>query len=398
MPVEKISEGVFSVGVVDWDRRVFDELIPIPEGTSYNSYLVKGSDKVALLDTVDPPKADEFFSNLKEAGVEKIDYIISHHAEQDHSGSIPEVLERYPNVLVVTNAKCKGLLQDLLLIPDEKFMVIGDGDELELGGKTLKFFLTPWVHWPETMISYLKEDKILFTCDFFGSHVASNRLFVSDDPMEKALIYWGAKRYYAEIMMPFRTSIKKHIKLVESLDVRMIAPSHGLVYDDPSFIIDAYKDWISDDVKNEVVIPYISAHGSVKRMVSYVVSKLTESGVTVKPFNLSVADVGEIAMAMVDAATLVVGSSTILANPHPMIIYVSAFANALRPKTKFVSIIGSYGWGTRIVEQITDMIKAMKVEVIEPVVAKGYPKEDDFRNLDRLVADIINKHKEIGIL
>ncbi len=398
MPVEKIAEGVFSVGVVDWDRRVFDELVPIPEGTSYNSYLVKGSDKVALLDTVDPPKANELLSNLKEAGVEELDYIISHHAEQDHSGSIPELLKRYPEAKVVTNAKCKSFLQDLLLIPGEKFIVVGDGEELQLGGKTLQFLLTPWVHWPETMITYLKEDKILFTCDFFGSHVASSRLFVSNDSMEKASIYWGAKRYYAEIMMPFRTSIKKHIKLVESLEVDMIAPSHGLIYDDPSFIIDAYKEWTSDEVKNEVIIPYISAHGSVREMVGYVVSRLTEAGVTVKPFNLAVADVGEIAMAMVDAATLIVGSSTILAGPHPMVVYVAAFANALRPKTKFVSIIGSYGWGTRIVEQITEMIKAMRVEIIEPVVAKGYPKDEDFRKLDRLVDDVVSKHKEIGIL
>lgn len=171
--MRQINRDVFEVGAIDWDRRLFDELIPLPDGTSYNAYIVKGSEKIALIDTVDPPKTETLITNLAEAGVEKIDYLISHHAEQDHSGSIPYVLEIYPDAKVVTNEKCKNMLIDLLNIDGQRFIVIEDGRELSLGNKTIKFIFTPWVHWPETISTYLKEDKILFSCDFFGSHLAT---------------------------------------------------------------------------------------------------------------------------------------------------------------------------------------------------------------------------------
>ena len=201
----EIKPNVYSVGAIDWDRRLFDELIPLPDGTSYNAYLIKGSEKTALLDTVDPKKTHVLLDNLVRTGIERIDYVVAHHAEQDHSGSIPDVLLLYPDAKVVTNAKCKAMLMDLLRIDDDKFIVVEDGQELSLGDKTLQFVFIPWVHWPETMGTYLAEDKILFPCDFFGSHLATSSLFVEDEPM----VYECAKRYYAEIMMPFRTADKK---------------------------------------------------------------------------------------------------------------------------------------------------------------------------------------------
>ena len=200
----EIRPNVYSVGAVDWDRRLFDELIPLPDGTSYNAYLIKGSEKTALLDTVDPKKTHVLLENLASTGVERIDYVVAHHAEQDHSGSLPDVLLLYPNAKVVTNAKCKAMLMDLLRIDEDKFIVVEDGQKLSLGDKTLQFVFIPWVHWPETMGTYLAEDKILFPCDFFGSHLATSSLFVENEPM----VYEAAKRYYAEIMMPFRTPIK----------------------------------------------------------------------------------------------------------------------------------------------------------------------------------------------
>ncbi|UTB33412.1 MAG: FprA family A-type flavoprotein [Methanobacterium sp. ERen5] len=204
--IKTIKENVYSVGVEDWNRRIFDELIQIPDGTSYNSYLVKGNDKIALIDTVDPAKTEELLKNLRILDV-NIDYVIANHAEQDHSGSIPEILKQYPDAVVVTNAKCKELLTEFLLISEDKYITVKDGDILDLGEKTLKFIITPWVHWPDTMVSYLKPDKILFSCDFFGSHVATSHTFANDRD-----IYKPAKRYYAEIMMPFRTIIKNNLK------------------------------------------------------------------------------------------------------------------------------------------------------------------------------------------
>jgi flavorubredoxin len=202
--MRQLKTNVYAVGAIDWDRKLFDELIPLPDGTSYNAYLIKGSEKTALIDTVDPTKTYVLIDNLVKGGTTKIDYIISHHAEQDHSGSIPEILLLYPEAKVVTNAKCRDMLMDLLHIEEGKFITIEDGQTLSLGDKTLQFVFIPWVHWPETMGTYLKEDKIFFPCDFFGSHLATSSLFVDD----QATVYESAKRYYAEIMMPFRGPIK----------------------------------------------------------------------------------------------------------------------------------------------------------------------------------------------
>ncbi len=224
MKPRKIKGSVYWMGSVDWDRRLFDSLIPLPDGTSYNAYLIQGSKKTALLDSVNPPMADEFLSQLE--GISNIDYIISHHAEQDHSGAIPHVLEKYPEARVISTPKAKGMLIDLLPIPEKSIMTVENGQEISLGDKTLKFIYTPWVHWPETMVTNVNEDKILFSCDFFGSHIATD-LYVTDE----GRVHEAAKRYYVESMMPFRGIIQKNLE--------KIAPSHGPIYPRPSFIMDA---------------------------------------------------------------------------------------------------------------------------------------------------------------
>ncbi|MCK4233890.1 FprA family A-type flavoprotein [candidate division WOR-3 bacterium] len=393
MAIHEIKPNIHSVGAIDWDRRLFDELIPLPQGTSYNVYLIRGTQKTALIDTVDPQKESELVDNLKKLKVDKIDYIVSNHAEQDHSGTIPKILEMYPNAKVVTNPKCKTMLMEMLLIPDDKFMTVKDNDTISLGDKTLEFIIAPWVHWPETMLTFLKEDRILFPCDLFGSHFATSEPFVKDNWE----IYEPAKRYYAEIMMPFRTSIKKHLEKIKELDIEIIAPSHGPVYNNPRFIMDAYADWVSDKVKNEVIIPFVSMHGSTRSMVDYLVDALIEKGITVKPFNLTETDIGELAVALVDAATIVIGSPTVLVGPHPSAVYAAFLANALRPKLRFASIIGSFGWGGKMVEIISGMLTNLKVEIIEPVIIKGYPKKGDFEAIDRLADELSEKHKTLNL-
>jgi len=394
MAAREIRPAIYTVGAIDWDRRLFDELIPLPDGTSYNSYLVKGSEKVALIDTVDPSKEHELLANLKKVAVNSIDYVIANHAEQDHSGSIPKILEIYPTAKVLTNQKCKDMLMDLLLIPEDKFLTVNDRETISLGNKTLEFILAPWVHWPETMFTYLKEDKILFTCDFLGSHLAASDLFVVDEPK----VYESAKRYYAEIMMPFRVSIRRHLEVIKGVEIEMIAPSHGPLYQVPEFILNAYKEWVSDEVKNEVVIPYISMHGSTEKLVKHFVKALIERGITVKPFNLTKTDIGELAMALVDVATLIIASPTVLVGPHPNVVYAAYLVNALRPKLKFASVIGSYGWGGRMLEQIKGMLTNLKVEILEPIIVKGHPKEEDFKSLDRLADEVLQRHKEHNII
>ena len=393
MVVREIKPGIHSVGAIDWDRRLFDELIPLPDGTSYNSYLIKSSEKTALIDTVDPTKEHELIDNLRTLGINNIDYVIANHAEQDHSGAIPKILELYPNAKAATNPKCKEMLKDLLLIPDGKFMEVNDREAISLGDKTLEFIYAPWVHWPETMFTYLREDRVLFTCDFLGSHLATSDLFATDE----ARVYEAAKRYYAEIMMPFRAAMKKNLEKIKDLEIEIVATSHGPIYNKPEFIINAYRDWISNEVKNEAVIPYVSMHGSTKRMVDYFVDALIRRGITVKPFNLTKTDIGELAIALVDAATLVIASPTVLIGPHPSVVYATYLANALRPKLKFASVIGSYGWGGKMLEQITGALTNLRVEILDPVVIKGLPEEEDFRALDRLADGILDKHKALNL-
>jgi flavorubredoxin len=392
--MRQLRPDVYAVGAVDWDARLFDRLIPLPDGTSYNSYLVRGSEKTALLDTVDPARTDVLLGNLIKAGLDKLDYIVAHHAEQDHSGSLPDVLLIYPDAKVVTNPKCKQMLIDLLGIEDGKFITVEDGQELSLGDKTLRSVYTPWVHWPETMSTYVREDKILFSCDFFGAHLATSSLFVDDE----AGVYESAKRYYAEIMMPFRKQINANLTKLANLDVEIIAPSHGPVHNEPEFIVDAYKDWASDTVKNEVVVAYVSMHGSTDKMVSHLVEALIERDIKVRQFELATVDIGKLAMALVDAATVVIGSPTVLVGPHPCAAYAASLANALRPKTKFVAIVGSYGWGGKMVEQLMGSMTNLKADVLKPVLAKGEPKEADFASLDKLADEILAKHKKIGIV
>jgi len=274
MAVREIVPGIYAVGAPDFDRRLFDSLIPLPNGTSYNAYLVRGEKKTALVDTVDPAKELDLVTNLVKARIESIDYIVSNHAEQDHSGSLPMMAELFPRASIVVNEKSKDLVVRLLDVDPNRLLVVRDGDTLDLGRKTLRFLITPWVHWPETMVTYAVEDRVLFSCDLFGTHYADSSLFMEDERE----VYSSAKRYYAEIMMPFRTNIAEHMQKLKDLPISIIAPSHGPVYSRPEIILSAYREWISDDVADEVVVPYVSMHGSTEKMVG---AKHSSSGISV---------------------------------------------------------------------------------------------------------------------
>ena len=380
--MEYLKKGVIGVGVNDFDRKVFDALLPLPHGTSYNSYLVKGSEKTVLIDTVDHTKSEELLANLKD--IKKIDYIISNHAEQDHSGSIAVVLEKYPEAKVLTNAYCKSMLMDLHHIENEKFELVADNDEICLGDKTLKFILTPWAHWPETMSTYLVEDKILFSCDFFGAHVAGEELFVRDE--KEALRH--AKIYYAEIMMPFKEVLKRNIEKVEALDIKMIAPSHGPIHKNPNLIIDGYKSWIFDEPKDKVLIPYVSMHGSTEVLVRDLEKKLKENNIEVVVANLEKEDLGVLAEHLVDSKFVILGVPTLLNEAHPVVTMTANVARMLKPKFKYASIVGSYGWGGRVVESVQNSLEGMDIEFLEPVLVKGLAREKDFEEITKMVESI----------
>jgi flavorubredoxin len=387
----EIVPGLHSVGAVDWDRRVFDALVALPQGTSYNSYLLRAGDRTVLFDTVDPTKTDTLLSNL--SSVERLDYIVIHHAEQDHSGSLPIVLARFPGAKVLCSPKAVDLITTHLHVDPGVLQVVEDGEELALGGRTLRFVHTPWVHWPETMSTYLVDDRVLLSADFFGSHLATSDLLGRDEELLPA-----AKRYYAEIMMPFHAAVARNLEKVGRLDVAFIAPSHGPVYARPSLIIEAYKDWATGPPHNLVVIPHVTMHGSTEVLVERLTRALVEHGVKVERFDLVGLDVGDLATALVDAATIVVGTPTVMTGPHPAMVSALYLANALRPKAKFLSVVGTFGWASNMLEVVKSLTAGIKAEFIEPVVVKGAPRHEDLDKVDALAAAIAAKHAEVGLM
>ncbi len=386
MKRRRICSGVRWMGAIDWNRRLFEALTPTPNGTSYNAYLVRGSKRTALLDAVDPAFENVLMDQLD--NTERLDYVICQHVEQDHSGTIPTVLRKYPEAMVLCSPKAKPMLVDHLGIAPERMKAVEDEETVSLGGKTLRFIHAPWVHWPETMLTYLEEDRILFSCDLFGSHMATSDLFASGEPY----IMEAAKHYYAEIMMPYHKKIQKHLKRIGALEINMIAPSHGPIWDQPQTILKAYAEWVSDRVSNSVVLPYISMHGSTEMMVKHLVAALAQRGIKVQPFELSTTDIGKFAMALVDAQTIVIGTPTFNIGPHPSVFSAVYLATALRPKLKYAALIGSYGWGTKALEQLTEMLAGLKLEILDPVSCKGLPREATFAALDVLADTIRDKH------
>ncbi|MFA6034120.1 MAG: FprA family A-type flavoprotein [Myxococcota bacterium] len=383
----KMNEGIDWVGIVDWDRRLFDALIPLPDGTSYNSWIVRGSKKNALIDTVDPAFADRWCEDLLVTGT-RIDYVVMNHAEQDHSGTIPRVLGMYPDAKLLTSEKGRGLAIDMLAVPEDRISVVKDGETVSLGDRTLQFIYFPWVHWPETMLTWVPELGTLLSGDLFGAHLCQSDLFVSDD----AALRLSAKRYFAEIMLPFRAIIEKNLPKVAALDLRYIGPSHGPAHNRPSLIIDAYREWLSPEPKNLVLLPFVSMHDSTRIMVNRLVESLAALGVRVERFDLADTDTGKLAMALVDAATIVLATPTVLGGAHPRAAYAAFLANALRPKAKFISVMGSYGWGGKAVEQLVSMMPNIKAEVIEPLLVKGLPREADLQKVDALASAIASRH------
>lgn len=389
MNARLIRNGIYAVGVQDWSRRLFDSLIPLPDGTSYNSYLIEGSEKTAIIDTVDPAFFEEYRSNL--AGLKRLDYIITLHSEQDHSGSIPMLLELFPSAEVICSPKAKDLLVEHLLLDPAKLRAVEDGEIISLGDKSLRFLYTPWVHWPETIVAYLAEEKILFSCDFLGSHSASSEIYDNGDPA----VLEAAKRYYAEIMMPFRTQIRSNLQKISPLEIELVAPSHGPIWNHPNIIISAYEDWVSDKLQNKVVIPFISMHGSTAKMVDTLSKELIRRNVKVELFDLSVTDIGKLAMALVDAATIVIGSPTVHVGPHPMVAYAAILANAIKPKARYAAVIGSYGWATKVVDKLLGLVPNLQVEVLGAVLCKGEAKDPTKKELIALAELITNKHAEL---
>ena len=394
MIYKEIKENILYAGMNDEDRLIFDELIPLDHGTSYNSYIVIGNEKTAVIDTMYPKFTKEYLKSFDKNEITKVDYIIANHGEQDHSGSIPAMLEKFPMAKVVTNQVCANNLKEMLLIPDERIQIIKNDEEISLGDKTLQFKIAPGVHWPDTMFTYIKEDNILCTCDFLGAHFIFDNVFaVPSNELERS-----AKKYFAEIMMPFSTVCRKYIKQIKEMNVSMIMPSHGPIHKNPSYILDLYEDWANEKGKNLVLLPYVSMYNSTTEMINYLSNKLAEKGIPSIKYDMVDGNLGDLAIALVDGTTIVLGTSMVLAGPHPAAFNTVYLASLLKPKAKIASFIGSYGWGGNLFGKMTEMLTPLKLDVIEPVLVKGKAKSEDYKKLDEMAETIFLKHKELKLI
>ncbi len=387
--VPEIADGVYWVGVKDWDRRIFDALIPLPQGTTYNSYLVKGEENTALIDTVNPGFETVLAEKIGQiVDVHTLDYLIMNHAEPDHAGAVPHIMGSNEDIVLVTTEKGAEMAQNYYKIPKKRIKTVKDGDTMEMGGKTLQFIEAPWLHWPETMFTYLQEEKILFPCDFLGSHTAFG--FYADENEELMPL---AQRYFGEIMMPFRTMGKKALEKIDKLEIEMIAPSHGPIHKNPQQILERYRAWTAGETKEKVTVVYVSMWNSTHTMVDSIVEQLLSEGIDVRVYDLSGADIGDIAKDLVDSRALVLGTPTVLGGMHPLAIYASYLVKALRPPVEYAVVLSSYGWAGGALQQIQDILGSTKMEVVDALTIEGSPSDNDRQKIREIGKKLSQKIK-----
>jgi len=388
--VAKIFEGVYWVGVRDWNRRLFDALITLPQGTTYNAYLVTGEGKTALIDTVNPgfeTELEEKISSITDP--REIDYVVMNHAEPDHAGAIPHVMAINTKAKLVATSKGARMAQTYYKVPGDRIKMVHDQETISLGGKTLRFIEAPMLHWPETMFTYLQEDKILFPCDFFGSHVAKG---LYDDEVEELVVH--AKRYWGEIMMPFRAMAEKALGKIKDLEVKMIAPSHGPVHRNPELILENYAKWAKGETRRKATVVYVSMWNSTEKMIWPMVETLASEDVEVALHNLVSSDVGDVAKDLVDSKAIVLGAPTVLGGAHPLAVYAAYLVKALKPPAGFGVILSSYGWGGGAVKQIQEILGQTKIEVVGALEINGPPTDKDMIQIVELGKALAKKIRE----
>jgi flavorubredoxin len=384
-----LPENVYYVGVKDRERRLFDSLIPLPQGTTYNAYLIK-DEKTALIDTVNPGFEQELEQRINQIHpLEEIYYIIMNHAEPDHAGAIPFLLNKNSKAKLVATKRGSEAAQTYFNVPDERILIVKDGDTITLGAKKLRFIEAPMLHWPETMFTYLEEDKILFPCDFFGLHTAYG---FYDDEVPEMIEY--AQRYFGEIMMPYRAMGKRGMDKIKDLKIDMIAPSHGPIHRNPEKILQAYGKWTKGETLNKVTVVYATMWRSTEKMIMQLVETLDEEGVEAPVYNLASADVGDIAKDLVDSKGIVLGSPTVLGMMHPLAVYAAHLVKVLKPPAKFGIVLTSYGWGKGALSHASEMLGPTGLEVVGALEVNGPPSIEELENIRQISKTLAQIIKE----
>lgn len=389
--VHEIAPGIFWVGVEDWHKRTSYALISLPYGTSYNSYFVVGANKTMLIDAVYEDFADQLLDKIRRIREpESVDYVVMNHAELDHASALPKVLSVAHKAKLIVSKIGFDMAKAFYDIPEERMMIVKDGDTVDLGGKTLRFIEAPWLHWPETMFDYCVEDKVLFPCDFFATHMAKSRLY--DDEAGDWLVA-EAKKYFGFVLMAYPVSIQRALDKVKTLDFKIVAPSHGPVYRNPSRIVELYEQWARGPLKPKAVIIYVSMWGETEAMAKAIADALSAEGVEAVPYNLFVSEVTRILGDLIDASAIVIGSPTFVNGAHPLAMKAVQILRAYRPRAKTVGVFGSYGWGRGAVTQMTDLLEKAGFTIAETLEVRGKPKKADLEKAATFGRSLAHKVK-----
>jgi len=373
MPSVSVSEDIFWVGAVDWNVRNFHGFTySTHRGTTYNAYLIV-DEKIALIDSVYGPFAEEMINRIKEIiDPSKIDYIVANHVETDHSGAIGRVLELAPRAKVVGTAKCKAELQKHYF-GDWNFQVVKTGDKISLGKRTLEFIEAPMLHWPDSMFTYVESDQLLMPNDAFGQHLASSKRF--DDEVDQSILMAEAAKYYANILWLFSPLVTRKIEEIQKLGlkIKVIAPSHGIIWrGNPMKIVEAYLKWAKGEAENKIIVAYDTMWGSTERMALSMVEGIRSEGVEAMLFRLPVSDRGDMIKEFLDARGILIGSSTInngvLATVAPFLEELQG----LRPVNKVAAAFGSYGWGGGAVKTIEDKLQKAGIKIVAPAITVNW--------------------------
>jgi flavorubredoxin len=374
-----LADGINWVGVVDWNLRDFHGYAT-RRGATYNAYLIQ-DEKTALVDTVKHTFSNELLRNICEiVDPAQIDYIIINHLEKDHSSSLPIIAKYAKNATIIASPRGKDAIIEHYGA-DFCIETVKTGDELKLGKRTLRFVEAPMVHWPDSMFTYVVEDKILMPNDAFGQHFATSERF--NDQVDENVLMEEAKKYYANILMPLAPIITRKLEEVTKMGIPidMIAPSHGLIWrSDPSKIIRAYLDWSADTSVNKVIIVYDTMWGSTEMMARAITEGVASQNVDVKLMKLRVADTSDIITEILDAKAIVVGSPTLHNGMFPTIGGFLTHITGLKPKGKLWSFFGSYGWGGGAVNNMIEVVKKAGFNIYEPnIQVKFVPDQEDLK-------------------